>query len=230
MDADILCAEHSFPITTVEDPLGHDMGDDVVVTTTRRAISRVAFVAAETASRFEREMIDHDPVAWMMAPRRLFEGAAALDACLGRDAFLRASLLHGLSIGLDASPDEIDLLLEDDGVDFPDDGLASDDGFLLPSHEQDVGRADGGVGQAIVRERRPPLVPDAFSEEATTSSAEMIRAGEGLARRPGSTCVMHVTRRDRAAPKAIAVTRGVGRLKGWGILTSPTKGALRRAA
>ena len=40
----------------------------------------------------------------MLAPRRLFRGAAAIEACLERDDCMRAVLLHGLSIGLDAAP------------------------------------------------------------------------------------------------------------------------------
>lgn len=101
----------------IEDPLGMDEAGDLVVTTTRRAISRIAFVAAETASRFERESIEHDPMAWLFAPRRLFDGQAAIDACLERTDFQRAILLHGLSIGLDADPEEIDDLLDDDDDD-----------------------------------------------------------------------------------------------------------------
>ncbi|WCP14067.1 hypothetical protein sphantq_02509 [Sphingobium sp. AntQ-1] len=101
-------------IYDIEDPLGMDEAGDLVVTTTRRAISRIAFVAAETASRFERESIEHDPMAWLFAPRRIFEGQAAIDACLERNDFQRAILLHGLSLGLDADREEIDDLLDDD--------------------------------------------------------------------------------------------------------------------
>lgn len=98
----------------LEDPLGRDLPFDQQVLTTRRAICRVAFVAAETASRFEREGIDHDPMAWMMTPRRLFEGESALDACLHLTCFKRAIILHGLSYGLDGSPTHIDALIEED--------------------------------------------------------------------------------------------------------------------
>lgn len=101
----------------VEDPMAPDQQDDHVVVTTRRGLSRIAFVAAETASRFEREGIGHDPVAWMMTPRKIFEGSAAIDACLDRHAFMRAAILHGLSWGLDASPEEIDPLINDDDED-----------------------------------------------------------------------------------------------------------------
>ena len=106
---------HSY---SVEDPTQHDHEGDPVVVTTRRGLSRIAFVAAETGARFEREGIDHDPVAWMMTPREIFDGSAALDACLERHAFMRAAILHGLSWGLDASPRDIDPLIADDDDEF----------------------------------------------------------------------------------------------------------------
>lgn len=96
------------------DPLDDDAPSDDVVVTTRRAISRVALVATETGSRFQREGVSHDPMTWMMAPRALFGGATALDACLEREQCLRGILLHGLSIGLDAEPSAIDALAADD--------------------------------------------------------------------------------------------------------------------
>lgn len=100
----------------IEDPLGQDEAEDAILYTTRRALSRVAFVAAETAARFEREGVEHDPMAWMLSPRRMFDGDAALDACLDRPSFLRAVLLHGLALGLDAEPHELDDLVEDDDL------------------------------------------------------------------------------------------------------------------
>lgn len=116
--------EHSFnaddPVQTryqIEDPLGLDRDDDQVVITTRRALCRVAFVAAETAYRFERGGIGYDAMAWLMVPRRLFDGMSALDACLDRTNFQRAIILHGLCLGLDASPDDIDGLTGDDDLD-----------------------------------------------------------------------------------------------------------------
>lgn len=108
----------------MDDPLAADCPNDPIVLTTRRAISRVAFVAAETASRFEREDIHYDPAAWLFAPRRLFDGEAAIDACLRPDAFRRAMLLHGLSLGMDADPDA--LLLADDDDDDDGDGDGDD--------------------------------------------------------------------------------------------------------
>ncbi|WP_174286077.1 hypothetical protein [Sphingomonas bacterium] len=99
------------------DPLDEDEPSDDVVVTTRRAISRVALVASEAAGRFQREGVAHDPMTWMLAPRVLFSGATALDACLERGACLRGILLHGLSIGLDAEPAAIDALASDDDED-----------------------------------------------------------------------------------------------------------------
>lgn len=95
------------------DPLDPDETSDAVVTTSRRALTRLALVAAEAGARFQREGIGHDPMAWMLAPRRLFHGSAPVDACLDRDNCLRAVLLHGLSIGLDAAPARIDAILAD---------------------------------------------------------------------------------------------------------------------
>ncbi|HEX8402008.1 MAG TPA: hypothetical protein VF628_09920 [Allosphingosinicella sp.] len=95
------------------DPLDPDEDGDVVVPTTRRGLTRLALVAAETGARFQRERVLHDPMAWMLSPRRLFGGAAAIEACLEREPCLRAVLLHGLALGLDAEPRQIDALLCD---------------------------------------------------------------------------------------------------------------------
>lgn len=97
-----------------EDPLDRDEPGDAVVSTTRRGIARVALLAAETSSRFERDGVAHEPLAWMLAPRRLFRGSSALDACLAHEDFMRGLLLHGLSLGLDAEPAQVDTLLCDE--------------------------------------------------------------------------------------------------------------------
>lgn len=102
---------------TVMDPLDADDPADEAVVTTRRAICRVALVATEVGGRFQREAIDHDPMSWMLSPRRLFGGSSALDACLDRDDCLRGVLIHGLALGLDADPDFIDGLAADEGGD-----------------------------------------------------------------------------------------------------------------
>lgn len=103
------------------DPLDEDEATDEIVVTTRRAIGRVALVATEAASRFQREAVQHDPMAWMFAPRPVFDGAAAVDACLDRDACMRGILVHGLGLGLDVGRSAVDALLAgDDDDDFDD--------------------------------------------------------------------------------------------------------------
>ncbi|MFN3728053.1 MAG: hypothetical protein ACK4SZ_17310 [Allosphingosinicella sp.] len=100
---------------TYVDPLDQDHPDDAAITMTERQLIRLLFVAAETGARFARERIDLDPAAWLFAGRRLFHGRAAVVACRERDAFVRALLLHGLSIGLDASPEAVDSLVVEGG-------------------------------------------------------------------------------------------------------------------
>lgn len=100
-----------------EDPLNEDQITDARVTTSHRGLTRLALVAAETGARFQREAVDHDAMAWMLAPRSLFDGASAIEACLEREHCLRSIVLHGLSIGLDAHPATIDALLADGPVD-----------------------------------------------------------------------------------------------------------------
>jgi hypothetical protein len=138
-------------VSDLPDPLDHDLPTDDVVVTTRRGLVRVALVAAETGGRFQREGLSHDPMSWMLAPRALFNGSAAIDACLDRDACLRGVLLHGLSIGLDADPERIDELARDDDDGTSDPKFYEDDGrecppvgllpFLKPAGE----RVEGGT-------------------------------------------------------------------------------------
>ncbi|WP_162140004.1 hypothetical protein [Sphingomonas sp. Mn802worker] len=64
--------------------------------------------------RFQREAVAHEPMAWLLAPRRVFDGAAAIDACLARDACVRGVILHGLGLELDADGATIDALIADD--------------------------------------------------------------------------------------------------------------------
>lgn len=104
---------HLFP-----DPLDEDSATDEIVVTTRRAIGRVALVATETAARFQREAVEHDPLGWMFAPREVFNGAAAVDACLSRGDCMRGILLHGLGLGMDADRSAMDALLAGDDEDF----------------------------------------------------------------------------------------------------------------
>lgn len=101
-------------LLSIADPLDEDRVDDEKITTTRKAINRVALIAAEAGGRFQREQIDHDPMSWLLAPRKMFDGRAAVDACLEREHCLRGILVHGLSLGLDIDPAALDTLLADD--------------------------------------------------------------------------------------------------------------------
>lgn len=165
----------------VEDPLGRDRETDIQIVTTRRALCRMAFVAAETAARFEREGIDHDPVAWMMTPRRLFEGESALDACLDRTGFKRAVILHALSFGLDAEPGPIDELMDDD------DDLDMDVVEEAFEHSQSPGHrgraqmiGNGQVSLAVPNFRAPVRHPHKHPETGNRANAYR-RAGPAAA-------------------------------------------------
>jgi hypothetical protein len=80
----------------------------------RIQLGRIVMLAAETGARFERDGILADPAAWMVAPRRLFGGNSAVEACRDERPFLRAMLLHGLSAGLDADPELVDALVAEE--------------------------------------------------------------------------------------------------------------------
>lgn len=98
----------------VPDALAPDHTADVPVVVTRRRLLRLVIVACEAGGRFANDASDVDPVAWMLAPRRLLAGAAPIDACLELDEAERAVLLLGLGIGLDADRDAFDELMQDD--------------------------------------------------------------------------------------------------------------------
>ena len=109
------------------DPLEADEPSDEIVMVTPRRLLRLAIAAADAGARFSREGLNLDPVAWMIAPRQLFDGRSAMDACQDLDHFHRSVVLHGLNIGLDASPSDIDELLELDADDIRDRVFASGD-------------------------------------------------------------------------------------------------------
>lgn len=95
------------------DPLDPDSSNDVPIVVTRRQLIRLAVVATEVGARFQRDAIGHDSMAWMLAPRRLFDGRDAVDAALEQTHCVRALILHGLCLGLDARPQDIDELQAD---------------------------------------------------------------------------------------------------------------------
>lgn len=77
-----------------------------------RRLWRVLQVATITTHRFAVEKIAEDPLQWMMTPKRLFSGRRPAEACCEADEYARAILFHGLSIGIDADPNDLDRLLE----------------------------------------------------------------------------------------------------------------------
>lgn len=101
-------------IDTMPDPLDPDSMDDFPVVTTRRRLTRLALVAAETGARFQRDGVEHDPMAWLLAPRDIFDGMDAIDAAAELRHCTRALVLHGLGMGLDADPALIDHLCSDE--------------------------------------------------------------------------------------------------------------------
>jgi len=117
-EADTRPESHFGPPTSQElwscDPMSPDETSDRLVTTSTRRLLRLAIAAADTASRFAREDIPHDPVAWMITPRALFAGHTAMEAVQELDGFRRSVVLHGLGMGLDAAPSDVDELLADD--------------------------------------------------------------------------------------------------------------------
>lgn len=94
------------------DPLDPDDRNDPPVLVTKRRLIRLAIVAAETGARFQREGLEQDPVAWLLAPLTLFDGGDAINASLELAGCKRAILLHALAIGLDADPSLLDDLLD----------------------------------------------------------------------------------------------------------------------
>ena len=98
------------------DPLADDTGGDLMVT--RVGVVRVALVAAEAGARMQRDGLSTDPMDWMLAPRRLFGGRPAIEACMERKNCTAAMLLHGLGLGLDADPALIDALVAPEQVEL----------------------------------------------------------------------------------------------------------------
>ncbi len=96
-----------------DDPIDDDSAMDERVDISRRGLLRVAVAAARTGARYEREGLDGDPVAWLLAPRRVFDGETALDACVDLAPLRRCLALHAPLAGhdLDAEPEEMDEIL-----------------------------------------------------------------------------------------------------------------------
>lgn len=191
------------------DPLEADEPSDEIVMVTPRRLLRLAIAAADAGARFSREGLDLDPVAWMIAPRQLFDGKSAMDACQDLEHFHRSVVLHGLNIGLDASPSDIDDLLADDGDEA--------DASLEPA---DQGTADDG-DHAERRLPRPYLLTCwldatedgtrlfAFCAMVTDRPAELV---ERVIGRYGADAVGHAvfsTGFDHTTPMATAMISDV---------------------
>ena len=110
--ASAVSVKHTRPDQWMLDPLdqGHD---EETIELTRREIVRVTLVATEVGARFQRDAIGEDPMAWMLAPRRAFDGERPVEACITRAACARAVLIHGLGLDLDIGPDALDALMDD---------------------------------------------------------------------------------------------------------------------
>lgn len=95
------------------DPLDHGHEETELVLTLREIV-RVTLVATEVGARFQREGIGTDPMAWMLAPRRAFNGIPPIEACIAQSDCARAVLIHGLGLDLDIGSDALDALMSDD--------------------------------------------------------------------------------------------------------------------
>ncbi len=123
------------------DPLDPDASADVFEPTSPRRLLRLAIAAADVGARFAREGLEHDPVAWMLTPRAVFEGLTPMDACQDLKHFRRSIALHALGLGLDADPHAIDELLAEGGSDGEDEH--DGDGFEV-GDRPDVETSSGG--------------------------------------------------------------------------------------
>lgn len=102
------------------DPMGADAGSDRAMVASMRRLGRLAGVAAEVGARFSRDRIEMDPMEWLSAPRGLFDGKSAIEACQGRDGFVAGMLVHGLSLDLDADGADLAAMLVRHGGDRED--------------------------------------------------------------------------------------------------------------
>ena len=182
-----------------EDPLEDDAPDDVPVVTTRRGLMRVALIAGETAARIQREGLDCDPMAWMISPMRVFEGAAALEACLGKQACLRALVMHGLGLELDAEPSAIDALVHED-----EDVGPHEESARMPSNVSNVFpfRREGPNGVRT----RPRLFTSSLVHESETGLVHAF--GAMVARSESEAIARMVARHDPAVAAKLQVREG----------------------
>ncbi|KQO58619.1 hypothetical protein [Sphingomonas sp. Leaf257] len=165
------------------DPLEADAADDEVVVTTCRRLLRLSIAATEVGARFALDGMEHDPAAWMMTPRTVFDDRCPIDACQDLDAFNRNVVLHGLGLGLDADPSYVDDLLSDDDTGDINDPRMDDVVIPFPSSRKFkllTCWVDAQVGDrrllafcALVTDREDDLVErvaDRFGTSAATTA------------------------------------------------------------
>jgi len=124
------------PVLAYLDPLDEDLPSDARFALSHRELGRLLFIAAKTGARFQRQEVPYDPMAWLFSPRAMFNGCAAVDACRQRQSFVRAIVLHSLSLGFDADPDVLDTYV-------------SDEFTIAPARPRSAKRPAEGVPEAI---------------------------------------------------------------------------------
>lgn len=97
----------------VMDPLSEKTTGPMLVLSAVEVL-RITLVALETGARFQRDGIGLDPLAWMVTPRRMFDGRPPIEACVDVDACMMAVLVHGLGLGLDPRAGDLEMLMADE--------------------------------------------------------------------------------------------------------------------
>lgn len=87
------------------DPLSEDLEGDVKVAISGRQLLRIVMLAAQTGGRFQRLGITQDPVTWMLAPRRVLDRLAPIDAAQDCELFARGVMFNAVSTELDGDPE-----------------------------------------------------------------------------------------------------------------------------
>ncbi|UYY58012.1 hypothetical protein [Sphingomonas sp. S2-65] len=87
------------------DPLSEDLEGDAEVTMSARQLLRIVMLAAQTGKRFQRLGFTHDPVTWMLAPRRVFDRLAPIEAAQDHELFARGVMFNAVSTELDGDPE-----------------------------------------------------------------------------------------------------------------------------
>ena len=110
----------------------------------------------------------------MLAPREMFCGARPIEACQELAGFTRGVLLHGLSLGLDAGPEDLDALSSDN----------DDYGEFEPRSEV-VGDEYGARGQDQATELFTVLIdgPIGFGGRRLLGFCAMTAASEDIVRK-----------------------------------------------